>query len=352
MCVVAISIVTAFSQNQHEVAGGRPDKALFRMSEQLANQTLDQLGYRDFLMPREIYQTFLNALTRLTGSRVGYLHLYDETARELKLNVWSDEVVSFCMTSHESHYPLKEAGIWADCIRRRQVAIHNDYPRMSSANGLPEGHFPLIHHMSLPVQEDGRIVAVIGLGNADEPYSESAGRDALAYAQQAWPRLSEALARLERSRTLGFSRFSGETAASVLASMIRAITRAMEARDEYTASHQSNVAYISRQVGDIMGLSEDQTFGLEIGANIHDIGKIAIPNEMLIKPTQLTPPEFELIKSHAQIGASFFEDVGSPWPLQEMILQHHERMNGSGYPNGLVGDMICIEARIIAVADT
>lgn len=207
------------------------------MSIQQANQTLEQLSSRDFLVPREIYQTYLNALTQLTGSRIGYMHLYDATAEELKLNVWSDDVVNVCMTSHESHYPLKQAGIWADCIRNQQVAIHNHYQQLSSANGLPEGHFPITHHMSLPLREDGRIVAIVGLGDADAPYSEEAGQDALDYAQQAWPLMKEALARHDRVRSVGFSRFSGETAASVLASMIRAITRAMEARDEYTAFH-------------------------------------------------------------------------------------------------------------------
>ncbi|HEV2686108.1 MAG TPA: HD-GYP domain-containing protein, partial [Actinomycetota bacterium] len=124
-----------------------------------------------------------------------------------------------------------------------------------------------------------------------------------------------------------------------------------EARDPYTAGHQNRVGLISRAIAQELGLSEDLIEGIELTANIHDIGKIGIPAEILSRPGQLLPAEFELVKGHSRGGYEIMSGIDFPWPVAEMILQHHERMDGTGYPNGLRGDEILIGARIIAVAD-
>lgn len=100
-----------------------------------------------------------------------------------------------------------------------------------------------------------------------------------------------------------------------------------------------------------MNLAQDRIEGIRMAGSIHDIGKISVPAENLSKPTRLTEIEFGLIKIHAQIGYELLKDVESPWPLADIVRQHHERMNGSGYPQGLKGEDILLEARIIAVAD-
>jgi HD-GYP domain-containing protein (c-di-GMP phosphodiesterase class II) len=100
-----------------------------------------------------------------------------------------------------------------------------------------------------------------------------------------------------------------------------------------------------------MGLSLDTIEGIRMAGSIHDIGKLSIPAEILSKPTKLTEIEFSFIKKHPQIGYEMLKDVESPWPLAQIVLQHHERMNGSGYPKNLRGDEIILEARIMAVAD-
>jgi HD-GYP domain-containing protein (c-di-GMP phosphodiesterase class II) len=100
-----------------------------------------------------------------------------------------------------------------------------------------------------------------------------------------------------------------------------------------------------------MGIGQDKIEGIRMAASIHDIGKLSIPSEILSKPTKLTNLEFSLIKEHAQSGYEILKDVESSWPLAEIVYQHHERMDGSGYPRNLKGDEILLEARIMAVAD-
>jgi HD-GYP domain-containing protein (c-di-GMP phosphodiesterase class II) len=122
-------------------------------------------------------------------------------------------------------------------------------------------------------------------------------------------------------------------------------------RDPYTAGHQIRSANLACVVATEMGLPQDKIDGLRMASSIHDIGKLSIPAEILSKPTKLTDIEFSLIKEHSQSGYEMLKNVESPWPLAQIVYQHHERMNGSGYPRNLKGDEILIEARIMAVAD-
>lgn len=133
---------------------------------------------------------------------------------------------------------------------------------------------------------------------------------------------------------------------------IVALARMANTRDPYTHGHQERVSELAAAIGTQMGLDERRVEGLRFGALIHDIGKVYIPAEILNRPGRLTPPEFELIKTHAQVGYEMVRDIDFPWPIRQIILQHHERLDGSGYPHGLAGDEICLEARIVAIADT
>jgi len=132
---------------------------------------------------------------------------------------------------------------------------------------------------------------------------------------------------------------------------IHIMVSAVEARDPYTAGHQVRSANLARCIATEMGLPHEKIEGLRMAGSIHDIGKLSIPAEILSKPTKLTNIEFSLIKEHSQKGYEMLKDVESPWPLAEIVYQHHERMNGSGYPRNLKGDAIIMEARILAVAD-
>ncbi|HSM98990.1 MAG TPA: HD domain-containing phosphohydrolase, partial [Gallionella sp.] len=132
---------------------------------------------------------------------------------------------------------------------------------------------------------------------------------------------------------------------------IHTVSMAVELRDPYTAGHQRRVAELACAIAREMGLDNERIEGIRLGATIHDIGKIGIPAEILSKPTRLTPIELQVVREHAVMGFNILKDVKFPWPVAGIAYQHHERMDGSGYPQGLKGEAISLEARIVAVAD-
>lgn len=307
---------------------------------------------KHFLTESDVYQNFIDLIVQETGSEIGYFHKVNEAAGEIEMAVWSSAVLEHCSSNHITHYPIKEAGIWADSIRQRQTVVHNLYQDVASQDGLPDGHFPVHRHMSTPIWRDDQIIGIVGVGNKPTPYSE---RESTGYAEvvgKCWGVAEDRVAHLRTRLSNQTTTFEQRSPEDVLSEMLAAVGKALEIRDEYTSHHQSNVAYIADAIAGEMKLPEGQRFGLRLGAMIHDIGKIGIPSALLNKPGKLHPPEMAVIKMHSAIGASIFDHMDLPWPIKEMIAQHHERMDGSGYPGGLIGEHICLEARIIAVADT
>ena len=143
-----------------------------------------------------------------------------------------------------------------------------------------------------------------------------------------------------------------EHLANALRSTIEAMSKTMEWRDPYTAGHQKRVALISVAIARKLGWSEEDIQALYMAAMVHDIGKVAVPAEILTKPTHLTSLEMQMVQGHVEAGYQILKDIPFPWPIAEMVHQHHERLDGTGYPNGLKGDQICKQARVLAVADT
>ncbi|MGD0020700.1 MAG: PAS domain S-box protein [Smithellaceae bacterium] len=155
----------------------------------------------------------------------------------------------------------------------------------------------------------------------------------------------------ERKRAEEERKQSFERMRKALRATVQAISLTVEMKDPYTSGHQRRVSDLARAIATEMGLSADRRDFIRTAATIHDIGKIAIPSEILSKPTKLTDLEFSLIKTHAQAGYDILKDIEFPWPVADVVLQHHERMDGSGYPQGLKGANILLEARILAIAD-
>ncbi|MCK4308200.1 response regulator [candidate division WOR-3 bacterium] len=133
--------------------------------------------------------------------------------------------------------------------------------------------------------------------------------------------------------------------------IIYTIGKIAETRDPYTSGHQKNVSQIAIFIAQEMKLPQDKIEGVRIASLVHDIGKISLPAEILNKPTKLSEIEYSLIKEHSQTGYDILKSIDFPWPVAEIVLQHHERLNGSGYPQGLKGDDILLEAKIIGVVD-
>jgi diguanylate cyclase (GGDEF)-like protein len=137
----------------------------------------------------------------------------------------------------------------------------------------------------------------------------------------------------------------------VMQTTVRVVGLAIEAKDPYTAEHQARTTGLALAIAKEMGLSRDKIDGIRIASSIHDIGKLSIPAELLSKPTTLSELELSLIKEHARKGYEILKDVETSWPLAQIVYQHHERIDGSGYPRGLKGGEIIIEAQILALAD-
>jgi putative nucleotidyltransferase with HDIG domain len=156
---------------------------------------------------------------------------------------------------------------------------------------------------------------------------------------------------LETRRAEDYLQSTLERLEKSLEGTFRAMAMTLEMRDPYMAGHQHRVSSLATAIAQELNLPWDKIEGLRFAGIIHDIGKIAAPVEIMTKPCRLTKTEFQLIKDHPRIGYEMVKDIAFPWPVAHIILQHHERLDGSGYPEGLVGDAILQEARILAVAD-
>jgi PAS domain S-box-containing protein len=207
---------------------------------------------------------------------------------------------------------------------QRLIARVGEYDEEFEIRRVSDGHLRFIHSKAeLVLAQDGTPVKVAGV---IQDISD-------------WRQME-----IEQRRSV-------ERLRTALGATVQSISRAIESKDPYTAGHQKRTTDLARSIAGEMGLSADRKEFIRIAASIHDIGKISIPVEILSNPRKLTDIEFTLIKAHSQAGYNILKDIEFPWPVAEVILQHHERMDGSGYPNGLDGSKIFLEARILAVAD-
>ncbi len=157
------------------------------------------------------------------------------------------------------------------------------------------------------------------------------------------------------SERKGLTKEDQETVAKLkdaLDGTIRTMALTIALRDPFAAGHGESVSKLSTAIAQEMGLSEEQVEGLRVAGIIHDIGKVSLPTEILSKPGAISDAERLLIENHPKMGHDMLKDIKFPWPVAKMVLQHHERMNGTGYPAGLTGDKLMLEAKIMAVADT
>lgn len=235
----------------------------------------------------------------------------------------------------------------AEAIRTGRAAMSRDMQSGSVAGSWRER---AVEHgfsscIALPLAVQGEVIGVLAI-YADEPdaFDEQEQHLLGELASDLAYGVASLRSHAERDRVEGLYRQS-------LVDTIQAIALTVEKRDPYTAGHQQRVADLSAAIAAELNFDPDRIEGIRLGALIHDIGKIYIPSEILNRPGRLSDPEFELIKTHPAVGYDIVKDVHFPWPVADMILQHHERLDGSGYPSGLHGGDILPEAKIMAVAD-
>jgi len=206
--------------------------------------------------------------------------------------------------------------------------------------------------MDIPLMADNKAFGVLSIYSSDADVFDNEEQkllldmgNNLAYA------INSLQARLEGNQTAQKLEKSLEKMQRILMQAVTSLGTALDIKDPYTAGHQKKVGRLAIAIAEEMGLSKDQIEGISVAGNLHDIGKIYVPSEILSKPGKLSDLEFAMIKTHCQAGYEIIKEIEFPWPVAEVLLQHHERMNGSGYPRGLAGDELLLEARIMAVAD-
>ena len=155
----------------------------------------------------------------------------------------------------------------------------------------------------------------------------------------------------ERKKVEGELVLAASRLRKVVEGIVEAMVKTMESRDPYTAGHQRRVANLAQAIAQDMGLDAERTEGILMAASIHDLGKIAVPAEILSSPAHLTEIHMDIIRTHPKVGFEILTNIEFPWPVATMVRQHHEKLDGSGYPDHLSGDEIILESRIIAVAD-
>jgi putative nucleotidyltransferase with HDIG domain len=189
---------------------------------------------------------------------------------------------------------------------------------------------------------------IVGLGASDFVQKPVRLKEIMARIQRV---LLERLALQDRNNALVALQKNLDKFQRAMVGIVQAISMAIELRDPYTAGHQLRVAELACAIGRELALDEDAIYGLRMASVLHDLGKITVPAEILTRPGRLNELEYGIIKNHVQAGYDIIKKIEFPWPLAEIVLQHHERINGSGYPRGLSGEEIMLEAKILSVAD-
>lgn len=333
--VVFLHAIRDITETKHTL-----DELEFNNQKQEALNKLLQISLSEATLEEIVNQALdlITSIPRLSLQSKGGIFLVEEDPKVLvmKANRGLEKLLLTCARVPFGHCLCGRAAatgkiVYANCIDERH---ENTYDSIS-----PHGHY------CVAIKYSGIILGVICLYiEEDTPRDKKTEEFLIAMADILAGIIDRKRTRQELENSLGRVR-------SALGGTIQAMSLVVETRDPYTAGHQQRVANLARAIATEMGLSDQQIDGIRMAGAIHDIGKIAVPSEILSKPGKINDIEFSLIKTHAQVGYEILKTIEFPWPVAQIVLQHHERLNGTGYPMGLSGDNICIEARVIAVAD-
>jgi PAS domain S-box-containing protein len=292
-------------------------------------------------------EDFTRELTEAAANAAGVeranVWLFDEAETELRCI----DLYEVTPARHSAGATLAQAQFAPEFAALKSAAYIDANEPLTDARtaGYAESYLKPLRITSMldaVVRFSGKNLGLLCLEHVDRPHRWD--HDEIAFACQLADKLALAVTNRDRQRTQQKLRRSLEDS-------IAAIAATVEMRDPYTAGHERRVAEIAAAIATEMALPPFMVEGIHFGAMIHDLGKIQIPAEILSKPTRISPVEFALIKGHAQAGYDILKGIDFPWPVAEMARQHHERIDGSGYPQGLKGEQILLEARVLAVAD-
>jgi putative nucleotidyltransferase with HDIG domain len=312
----------------------------------------------------DLYETICRYISELMDANAFIVSSYDPARKEIRARfIMADAVVHDA--SSFPPIPLEEEGfgVQSEVIRtgkpllipdfvaamRRTKTVHS----FSEDEGLPEpgtraeteSRISTRSALLVPMKIRGETVGVIQVQS--KRFAAYSPEDSELLSSLA----NVAAIAIQNAQLLREARETAQRLRTTLDGAVAAIARTTEFRDPYTAGHQRRVADLTCSIAEELALDLDRIEGLRIAALLHDIGKMAIPTEMLTRPRELSILEYSMVKQHPQVAHDILKTINAPWPLHEIVLQHHERLDGSGYPQSLRADAIVLEARILAVAD-
>jgi PAS domain S-box-containing protein len=276
-----------------------------------------------------------------TGSPLAYMYFVDPGRKTIALAAWRDRSQPMATIVHAEPRPVARAGLFTECVRARHATSSNDLTRKPQQDGLPD----LQRYLAVPMVADDETVAVLGVANREAGYDEDDQRALLELSDGVWRVLQSKRA---HAATLGSLQRTDVAMQGMIDSMVRMIER----HDPYTAGSSRRLAALAVALGREAGLDGERQHALRVAALLHDIGNIAVPASILAKPAPLTETEQAIMRTHVDEGCQLLAEIDFGAPIADIIYQSHERYDGSGYPRGLKGEEILVEARILAIADT
>lgn len=324
-----------------DMAQRRRDLISQRIQQRQGDFLVDLFKQADSFDESAIVRRVIEQAMEVARSPLAYLYFVDNAQKTMTLAAWRDGSRPQVVMADSGPQSLGRAVMLSECVRGKHATWTNDIARKPQSDGLPD----LTRFMAVPMVSGDEVVAVLGVGNREANYSEEDQRVLAALAEGVWRVLHS-----KRAHAVTLSALQRTDVA--LQGMIDSFVRMSERHDPYTAGSSRRLAALAVAIGREAGLDGERQHGLRVAALLHDIGNIAVPASILSKPAPLTDAELALMRTHVEEGCQLLADIDLGAPIADIIFQSHERVDGSGYPIGLTGEEIMIEARILAIADT
>lgn len=324
-----------------DVAQRRRDLVSQRVAQRQSDFLVDLFKQADASDESAIVRRVIDQAMEVTHSPLACLYLVDPAQRMITLAAWRDQSRPQVVMADSEPQQIGRAVLFTECVRSKHITANNDPARKPQNDGLPD----LTRYLAVPILFGENVFAVLGVGNRDSNYNDED--------QRLLALLGDGIGRVlhwKRSHAVTLSALQRTDVA--LQGMIDSFVRMSERHDPYTAGSARRLAALAVAIGREAGLDGQRQHGLRVAALLHDIGNIAVPASILSKPAPLTESEQALMRTHVEEGCQLLADIDFGAPVADIVYQSHERFDGSGYPRGIQGEEIMLEARILAIADT